>query len=213
MSGTDLPVGKAGAGRGRRTKRRRYLVHRKNQLRFTSKLLLLVFAMLAVQIVLTHVHLLTVQSVVTEAPVSDPEALKAIDKQLGRWHGWWHLVLLAALLVVAVLLTLTGIVTSHRLTGPVLRLSRHFEGPPFATAGSFAFRRSDHLAELAAALNGAEEALEQRRQELAAILGGLADNVSRLNRESSPDMAYELVQEMEELLRRLTALMESAAEI
>ena len=103
---------------------------------------------------------------------------------------------------------LFGIYTSHKLAGPVLKVTRLLER---AAQGEFSgrvrFRDGDHLEELAESLNGLLATLESEQREARASLAEVEEGLRRIrDGEAKPD-------EVRAVQERLAALAQVALEV
>ena len=192
---------------------RRGLVPRKLQQRFTLLLLVQVAFLWILLFVFTRLHISTVQGIVRDVPVtSQSESLRLNEALSGvTWHFYLGALGLGALAVGCTVLI--GLTTSDKLAAPCARLRQYAGEPVFGTREKpMVFRRRDRLEDVASALNETGAAIEQRRREISGTLGALAARTRTLGGVSSPERADVVVGEMEDLIRTLTAWMESSVQ-
>lgn len=162
-------------------RRRNFLVHPKVQVRFIALLLLQMSIILAALGILVNSHVTRVADIALAAPGIDPGAwLRMQGEILDNMHGFYmrSLFLIAA---TTVLMVAFGVLASHKLAGPVIKLRRFLST---LTEGDFsqriAFRRKDHLDGFAESLNRMTAAFQARRDRMRTIARDLAGRCERL---------------------------------
>ena len=190
--------------------RRRQIVVRPGfQYRFVGLLLLEMGVIVGALGWLTYRHVESLQAIVARISAANEPAISTLQAPLEasvRHFYTWSLVLVAATLV---LLVLCGLFASHKLAGPVYKLTRYFES---VAAGDdsrrIRFRRKDRLDAFAAQVNQAMDALAARKQGVADSLTGLRQRIDDLGRAQTADEAQQKLKEMEEVVSQLTASVE-----
>jgi methyl-accepting chemotaxis protein len=158
---------------------------------------------------LTYQHVERLQGIVLRLAAGNESGASAVHGQLEmltRQFYTWSLVLLAATVI---LLILCGLFASHKLAGPVFKLTRYFEAVASGEdSRRIAFRRKDRLDAFANQINAAMDAVAARRGEVSGLLVGLRKRIDDLGHTKSADEARRLVNEMEEVVSQLTASVE-----
>ena len=214
VSSEDSPespaAGASGAGgtpgASRRERRRSLLVNRGFQLRFTAWQLAMVTSLWVLSAA-NGIYLLSVAAgIVRRIGITDEIRAKALGAQLDRviWQAGAEALGLA--LVSVAVTVFFGLRASHKLTGPVARLGQYLSGRLFAVESTpLVFRRTDHLDDLAAIAASAAAAVSQRRQETGRTLALLRSKLDDLKQAASGDSLRRHAEEMEALVRSLTA--------
>jgi len=145
-------------------RRRTYMVLPRFQIRYVALYLLQTTAILAFLGSVVHTHVARTAEVAAHVPSIDMFSRLAIQNQLiDNVHGFYarSLILIAT---TCVIMCGFGLLGSHRLAGPVIKLQRHLTS---VAEGHYsqriAFRSTDQLDEFAQKLNQTVESLEKRR--------------------------------------------------
>ena len=164
-----------------RWRRRNYLVRRTTQLRFIAMLLLQMSVILAALGILVYSHVTRIREIAAGVPIVDVASRAALE---GELIDSVHVFFDRSLVLVGVALVLLlgfGLLASHKLAGPVIKLQRHLGD---IAGGDFSkritFRRSDYLDELAENVNRMTEAVESRRLLVRELVAELGQGASRL---------------------------------
>lgn len=184
-----------------RWRRRTFLVNRRMQFRFIFLLLLQMSIILTALGLLVHSHVARVGEIALDVPMVDAPAHLALENELiDNVHGFYvrSLGLLGATVL---LLVLFGLLASHKLAGPVLKLERYLNAVADGDYSQrIAFRRNDHLDELAQSVNRTAASFEDRRDRTRILAQQLALASGELGERGGHGRA---VAEMDEILAEL----------
>ena len=185
-------------------RRTRYLVRHRSQLKFMAMLMLQMSIILAALGLLIYTHVDELASVAGTLPQDEPNRIALQYDMIDGVHGFYvrSLVLVG---FTTLLLVMFGILASHKLAGPIVKLQGYLRA---VTAGDYSrkisFRRYDHLDEFAQHLNVTVESLEQRRLQARELAIELARRGQHLERSSDREQMLtdmgKLVSEMRRVI-------------
>jgi len=145
-------------------RRRKYLVNRQFQYRYMALLMLQMSAILASLGLLVFSHVQRTTEIAMNLPFVEGISNAALLSDLSdNLHGF-HLRSLMLLALISVILVVFGLMGSHRLAGPMIKLENFLN---LLAAGDFSqritFRRHDFLDEFADRINQTVESISVRR--------------------------------------------------
>jgi hypothetical protein len=194
------------------SKRRRFLVDRRFQIRFVLALVGYMGLLLTVLAVLTKLHMIRLGTLVKDIPAVNQDAVTAINAFLLSYGRWFYVAFAVIAVLVAAVLVIAGVLASHRLAGPMPRLKRYLRERAFRPdAPPIGFRKKDRLVELAEAINHANEAVEKRRLEFHAMLADVAARARLVALGTNAEEALENLEAMEDIVRDLTSRLEAGS--
>jgi methyl-accepting chemotaxis protein len=184
-----------------RWRRRQTLVNRGHQIRFTSILLLQMVAVISAIAAFAYVESRAALELALRHVVDEPVP----SFQLHLNNQSFLLKIIAVIGVTALTQVLFGIYASHKLAGPVLKMSRVLDQ---AAGGDFRervhFRRGDHLEELAGSLNRLLDGLAEEQARARAEADEIERQIQRLR--ERPSAAVDDLQELRERIARLAGV-------
>ena len=184
-----------------RWRRRTLMVNRRVQLRFISLLLLQMSFILSALGILIHSHVTRTAEIAEAVPFVDTHTRMAIQNELiDNIHGFYvrSLVLIA---VTAAVMILFGLLASHKLAGPVVKLQHYLNAVADGDYSQrIAFRHKDHLEPFAESINRTVESIESKRARARELGTQLAARSAEL--ESGP-RRLRLIAEMEGMVAEL----------
>ena len=148
-----------------RWRRRTFLVNRKLQLRFMALLLLQMGIILGALGVLVRSHLTRAVEIASNLPLAAAGEHYALTQEMTEHiQGFYTRSLVLAGCTITLLLCF-GLLASHKLAGPLVKLERYLHAVADGDhTQRIAFRRNDHLDGFAASVNRMTDSLERRSE-------------------------------------------------
>ena len=145
-------------------RRRHYLVKTRLQVRFITLLLLQMGFILASLALVVNSHMSLNEQIAASVPLVEGRDRLVLQSELGDVQATFYSRSLLMLAGTTVILIGFGLLASHRLAGPIVKLERYINAVADGDLSQrIAFRRTDHLDEFADSLNDAIECLDQRQ--------------------------------------------------
>jgi len=172
---------------------RNYLINRKVQLTITAVMVAISTLLTALLGFFWYAEVRRASEVIRVNAITTigPEAAAELAQELARADMQRLLLLAGYALLLALLISVYGIVTTHRFAGPLAKISKHMQDVANNRLyGLWGLRRGDHLKELHATFERMHTALRKRNRDDIALLraviadaeagGALADQLPAL---------------------------------